>query len=127
MDKAQLRQKLARAASPKPVKIKVDAWDAEVYVLPLSGADREDHKALTEKMEEGDLSADAIYQGTVMDRLVDEDGERIFDETDEDIEAFLALDWRGVEEVYGALMSSVLMRRAMVEGVKGNLKSARGK
>ena len=120
-----IKDKLAAAAAPKPFQFEVESWGGEtVNLLPFDSAGIDEHDEL---FEDGDLDANSIYISTVIGRLVDEDGDPVFDQED-DYELFMGFDLAGFYECYRALTERVLGKlRMKTEGTKKNLKSARRK
>lgn len=121
-----IKDKLVAAAQPSPIAVEIEEWGgAEVHLLPFSGAEAQEHRELLEK---DDLRVVSVAYAAVIERLVDEDGEPVFDgDDDEDYDDFMSLAEGGVIECYELLTSRHLRLQAKKEGAKGNLRGAKEK
>lgn len=113
-------QKL-KDATPKPVKITVESWgDEEVFIMPFSIKEREEFDTFL-----GEDPA-AVMIATTLERIVEENGDRVFDEDNDDhMEIFNSLSSDGLVEVYRAICSKEHRQSAEVKGARGNLRKRR--
>lgn len=109
-------------ARPKPVEIVVPSWgDEKVFVLPLNIDER---REFTEAF--GEASHLELAIATTLDRMVEENGDRVFDEeNDEHMEIFRQLDSDGMLEVFEAICSKGHRQSSKVKGARKNSRKTR--
>lgn len=115
----------------EPVKVEICEWsDEEVYLLPMSGEDADDHRAALKRIISGEdrLEDVSIARAVVFEHLVEKDGTPVYDAEKEcDRKEFLKLPHGGTLECYGLILSPDLRRRSLVDGTKKNLTGSREK
>ena len=121
-----LKEAILAAGKPKPVEVEVEALDGmTVHILPMTSTEDEAH---VEEVKASPESGEDPARDLVMSRLLDDDGNPIFDpEDDADVDEFMSMDPAVAIEVYQLLRNPTMRQRARVEGYKGNLRSARKK
>ena len=123
MTKDDLLKRFADASKPKPFPFEVESWDGmEVHLMPMSSDEVDD---FFETSNNEDLRAIDVIIATVVEHLVDEDGERfLFYEDDEHREFIRSADNSGYHEIFDALQDRAVGKSQAMEG---NLKDAKAK
>lgn len=101
-----LKEKLAKAATPQPFPVEIEAWGGEtVHLLPMDQHAMDEHNAAIRESE----NATAVMMATVLHQLVDEQGDLVFDlDDDEDIALAESFDLGGYRECFDALCDRAL-------------------
>lgn len=115
MKKEDLRKAFIEAAKPKPFPYEVEAWGGfEVTLLPM---DPDGLIDVADASLDGDVRFISIVIGTVVEHLVDEDGERLFDyENEGDREIIHSRDAAGYRELFEVLQDRATGKSEKMEG-----------
>lgn len=116
-----MKEKLLAALKPKPVQIKVPDWnDGEIYILPASSREAQEIRQKEQEIgDDAELMAE-LRNDTVRRHIVDESGERVFSDDEEDKEALLDLAEAGFWFVYSAIANPNVMAVAKVKAARKN-------
>lgn len=106
------------AAQDLPRKaVDVPEWGCTVYVRSMTGDERDAWEQWLLDTKDGRRRIRARYCALV---LVDADGERLFQDTDEDVEALGKKSAAALDRVFGAALTLNGMSEADQEAAEGN-------
>lgn len=114
MTSRQQLDDIARAEKLPPLKCEVPSWGVEVYLSRPSGRLIEEY--IDKEREAKGREIHEVHRYVVMHHLVDEDGQRLYGDSDEDYEAFCELESDGVVFLYRAVFN----RDLAIKAAKGN-------
>lgn len=128
MKREDLRGLLEKAASnPDPFEIDVPEWGAKVQLLPFTEVTSTEFSEQMESLDEdSEVTPIAVIMATVIEHMVDGDGERVLDYDDEgDREIVQNLDLGGYRRCLRALQDRAMGAADVIEQNLGKGKRRR--